>query len=116
VLSAGQRHDLPVAPALLEALPAARLLAADAAYDSAAFRRFLIGRGTLAVIPNHPTRKRRDLFDPLAYRLRNLVERAFCRLKDWRRIATCYDKLATNYAATFSFAIIVTWWIYESGP
>ncbi|HEX5078676.1 MAG TPA: IS5/IS1182 family transposase, partial [Geminicoccaceae bacterium] len=40
-----------------------------------------------------------------------LIERAFCRLKDWRRIATRYDKLAANYAAAVSIAILVTWWI-----
>lgn len=110
-LSAGHRHDGPIAPALVEALPAARLCAADAAYDSDAFRQLLIARGTLPVIPNSPTRKRRHPFDPLAYRLRNLIERAFCRLKDWRRIATRYDKLAANYAAAVSIAIFVTWWI-----
>ena len=63
------------------------------------------------VIPNNPTRKRRHPFDPVAYRLRNLIERAFCRLKDWRRIATRYDKLAANYAAAVAIAIAVTWWI-----
>jgi putative transposase len=95
----------------VQALPAAKLCAADAAYDSDALRQLLIARGTLPVIPNHPTRKRRHPFDPLAYRLRNLIERAFCRLKDWRRIATRYDKLAVNYAAAVSIAIFVTWWI-----
>jgi putative transposase len=60
------------------------------------------------MIPNHPTRKCRHPFDPALYRLRNLIERAFCRLKDWRRIATRYDKLATNYA--IAIAIVVTWW------
>jgi transposase len=100
-----------MAPALVKAFPAARLGAADATYDSDAFRQLLLARGTLPVIPNSPTRKRRHPFDPLAYRLRNLIERAFCRLKDWRRIATRYDKLAANYAASVSIAILVTWWI-----
>jgi putative transposase len=62
------------------------------------------------VIPNHPTRKRRHPFDRTAYRLRNLIERTFARLKDWRRIATRYDKLATNYAAAVAIAIFITWW------
>lgn len=96
---------------LLAAVPTAKLCAADTAYDSDALRRLLIGRGTLPVIPNNPTRKRLHPFDPTAYRLRNLVERAFCRLKDWRRIATRYDKLARNYAAAVAIAIAVTWWI-----
>ncbi len=109
-LSAGQQHDLPIAPVLIERLPAARLCIADAAYDSDAFRLLLVERGSLPVIPNNPTRKRLHPFDPVAYRLRNLIERAFCRLKDWRRIATRYDKLARNYAAAISLAIAVTWW------
>ena len=95
----------------MQALPAAKVCAADAAYDRDAFRQLLLARGTLPVIPNNPTRTRRHPFDPLAYRLRNLIERAFCRLKDWRRIATRYDKLAVNYAAAVSIAILVTWWI-----
>jgi putative transposase len=57
--------------------------------------------------PNNPTRKRHHPFDPALYRLRNLMERAFCRLKDSRRIATRYDKLAANYAAAIALAIVV---------
>lgn len=63
------------------------------------------------MIPNNPTRKRLHPFDPQTYRLRNLVERAFCRLKDWRRIATRYDKLKANDAAAVAIACLVTWWI-----
>jgi putative transposase len=50
-------------------------------------RLFLVERGTSPVIPNNPTRKHRYPFDPKAYKLRNLIERMFCRLKDWRRVA-----------------------------
>jgi putative transposase len=100
-----------VAQALLEPLPAGCLCAADAAYDSDRLRLFLIGRGTRPVIPNNPTRKHLHPFDRQAYRLRNLIERMFCRLKDWRRIATRYDKLAGNYAAAVSLAALVIWWL-----
>lgn len=86
-----------VAAALLAPLPPSSLCAADAAYDSDALRQFLIERGTQPVIPNNPTRKRLQPFDPEAYKRRNIIERAFCRLKDWRRVATRYDKLAANY-------------------
>jgi putative transposase len=96
---------------LLEPLPASRLCAADAAYDSDRLRGFLVGRGTQPVIPNNPTRKHRHPFDPTAYKLRNLIERMFCRLKDWRRIATRYDKLAANFAAAVSLAAAVIWWL-----
>jgi putative transposase len=66
----------------------------------------------MPVIPNNPTRKRVHSFDPAAYKLRNLIERMFCRLKDWRRIAIRYDKLATNFAAAVALAAIVLWWAY----
>jgi transposase len=110
-LTPGQRGDAPVAPDLLDAVPAAACCVADTAYDSDALRQRLLERGTRPVIPNNPTRQRPHPFDPAAYRLRNLIERAFCRLKDWRRVATRYDKLAVNYAATVALAILVTWWI-----
>ena len=95
---------------MLEPLPAARLCFADAAYDSDALRSFLLDRGTLPVIPNNPTRKRFHSFDRQAYRQRNIIERMFCRLKDWRRIATRYDKLAANFAAALAIAACVLWW------
>jgi putative transposase len=96
--------------ALLAPLPAARLCAANTAYDSNALREFLQQRGTLPVIPNKPTRKNLHPFDRTAYRQRNLIERMFSRLKDFRRITTRYDKLAQNFAAVVALAAIVTWW------
>jgi transposase len=92
-------------------LPPSRLCAADTAYDSDPLRLFLIDRGTLPVIPNHPGRKNVQPFDRQAYKLRNLIERMFCRLKDWRRIATRYDKLATNFAAAVTLAALAIWWL-----
>jgi putative transposase len=96
---------------LLASLPPGRSCAGDAAYDSNGLRQFLIERGTRPVIPNNPTRKHPHPFDADAYKQRNLIERMFCRLKDWRRIATRYDKLATNFAAAVALAAIVIWWI-----
>jgi transposase len=107
----GQRGDAPVAAELICAAPASATLAADRAYDSDALRRMLLDRGTLPVIPNAPYRKRLHPFDPEAYKRRNLVERAFCRLKDFRRIATRYDKLVCTYAAAVCLAAIVIWWL-----
>ena len=100
-----------MASELIAAAPAAETLAADRAYDSDALRREIIARGMKPVIPNAPYRKRLHAFDPEAYKRRNLVERAFCRLKDFRRIATRYDKLACTYAAAVCLAAIVTWWL-----
>lgn len=87
------------------------MLIADTAYDSDGLRRFLIERGTQPVIPNNPTRKRLHPFDTLAYKARNAVERTFCRLKDFRRIATRYDRLAANYQAAVLIAAIVCYWL-----
>lgn len=96
--------------ALLGSLPPAALCAADAAYDSNGLRQFLIDRGTTPVIPNNPTRKHFHPFDANTYKLRNIIERALCRLKDWRRVATRYDKLASNFAAAVAIAAIIIWW------
>ncbi len=90
---------------------APRLCLADAAYDSDAFRRLLLDRRTTPVIPNTPTRKRIHPFDRQAYRLRNVIERTFGRLKDWRRIATRYDKLARNFTAAVVIAAIIIYWL-----
>jgi putative transposase len=63
------------------------------------------------VIPSTRSRKRPIPHDAIAYRERNLIERAFCRLKDWRRIATRYDKLAANFASAVAIAAIIIWWV-----
>ena len=50
------------------------------------------------------------LFDDTAYRQRNLIERMVCRLKDWRPIATRYNKLAATFAAAVMIAAVIIWW------
>jgi transposase len=100
-----------VALALIGSLAAPRLCIADAAYDSDGLRQFLLARGSLPVIPNNPTRKRQHPFDRDLYRGRNRIERTICRLKDFRRIATRYDKLAQNYLAAIHIAAIVAFWL-----
>jgi putative transposase len=84
---------------------------ADAAYDSDAIRTALTARGTKPVIPNNPTRKRFHPFDRKAYRTRNIIERTFSRLKDFRRIATRYDKLARNFLAAVLLVSTVCYWL-----
>jgi len=82
----------------------------DKAYDATDLRRFLASQGTEAVISPLPRRLVPPAFDPLAYRARNLIERAFCRLKDWRAIATRYDKTARNFLAGSCLAVALTDW------
>jgi len=110
-LSPGQRGDARVALSLIGGLPAPRLCLADTAYDSDGLRLFLQERGSLPVIPNNPTRKRHHPFDRDLYRGRNRIERTICRLKDFRRIATRYDKLAQNYLAAVHIAAIIAFWL-----
>jgi putative transposase len=109
-LTEANRHDLPPAAALVEPLPPAKSMLADTAYDSDAFRAFLTGRGTTLEIKQNPTCKRSHPFNETAYRGRNVIERAFSLLKDWRGVATRYDKLARNFAATVILAAIIRWW------
>jgi transposase len=110
VVTPGQVGDVRVAHGLLANLPPAGRLLADTAYDSNGLRQFLIARGTEPVIPNNPTRKAPHPFDRLAYKQRNIIERAIGRLKDWRRIHTRYDKLATNFASAVAIAAIINGW------
>lgn len=111
VITPGQLGDLRVATALIGPLPAADTCLADCAYDSHGFRSFLAHRGTQAVVPNNKTRKNPYPFDRQAYRRRNHIERMFSRLKDFRRVATRYDKLAVTYDAAVRIAAMVIWWL-----
>ena len=71
----------------------------------------LAERGAEAVIPSNPTRKHPHTYDAEVYKARNLIERMFCRLKDFRRIATRYDKLARNFLAGILIVAAITWWL-----
>ena len=76
-----------------------RRLLADRAYDARSLRDELAARRIKAVIPPNPTRKHPHRYDKTAYKGRNVIERMFCRLKDFRRIATRYDKTDESFAA-----------------
>jgi len=107
----GQTHDLVGAAALLRRIPVPRRLIADRAYDARKFRNWLIERGCEAVIPSNPTRKIPHRYDAQAYKQRNLIERMFCRLKDFRRIATRYDKRADTFLSAVLIAAALIWWL-----
>ena len=97
-------------PVLLDAAPPADELLADKAYDSDKVRQDLAERGIRPIIPNKDDRKYLHPFDKKRYKKRNGIERMFCRLKDFRRIATRYDKLARNYLASLCLAALVAFW------
>ncbi|WP_410051584.1 transposase [Bradyrhizobium sp. SZCCHNR2020] len=74
------------------------------------FRKTLRGAGTTPIIPGRSNRKRRIRYDERCYRDRWLIEAMFCRLKDFRRIATRYDKLAANFLSAAALAAVVAFW------
>ena len=96
---------------LLERIATPKRLLADRAYDATKLPDWFTERGCEPVIPPNPTRKHPHSYDKVAYRDRNRVERMFCRLKDFRRIATRYDKRADIFLAAICLAASVTWWL-----
>jgi putative transposase len=83
----------------------------DKAYDSAALRGELNERGIKPVIPNRSNRKQPFSFNKRLYKERRRIENAFGRLKDFRRIATRYDRLARNFLASVCLVAALVWWI-----
>ena len=116
-LSPGEAHDNRLCPVLLAGLLPKTMVLADRGYDADWIRALVNEQGAWANIP--PKRNRRDpiCFSPYLYRSRNLVERFFNKIKQCRRIATRYDKLAANYLAFIKLASIRIWLrAYEFTP
>jgi transposase len=111
LLTGGQVHDCPPAQRLIRRTKSAKRLLGDRAYDSAELRQWLGERGTKPVVPNKSNRKQPFSFDRKSYKQRHRIENAFCRLKDFRRIATRYDKLARNFLASVCLVAAIVWWI-----
>ena len=111
LLTGGEAHDCPVAGRLIHRVKPAKRMLGDKAYDSAGLRAELDERGTKSVIPNRSTRKQPFSFSRRLYKLRWRIEGAFNRLKDFRRIATRYDRLARNYLPSVCPTAALVWWI-----
>lgn len=119
LLTAGQRHEQTMVAPLMEAGAVKRAgggrprirpdrVAGDKGYSGRKTRQYLRRRGIGVVIPRQK-RERRVRFDKEAYRQRNVVERLVNRLKQFRRIATRYEKRAVNYLAMLTIAAITLW-------
>jgi transposase len=100
LLTGGEAHDCPVAERLIRRVKSAKRMLGGKAYDIAELREELDERGTRPVIPNRCNRKQPFSFSKRLYKLRWRIEAAFNRLKDFRRIATRYERLARNYLAS----------------
>jgi len=82
-------------------LPRAQYLLADKAYEADHWRQYLKSRHIIPVIPNKRNRKKLHPFNKARYKGRNVIERMFGRRKDFRRIATRYDKNAVNFMVNY---------------
>jgi len=111
LLSEGQMSDHKGASLILDALPPAKTLIADRGYDSAAFRRALSTKGIKPCIPSTRSRKIPFNYDKGLYRQRHKVENLFAKLKDWRRIATRYDRCAHTFFSAICIAAAVIFWL-----
>jgi transposase len=109
LITAGQASDKTAVPELLAGLPAAQALVADRGYDSRAIIELVASKGGRAHIPTQSRVKLQRSVDPTLYRQRNLVERYFCSLKQFRRVATRFDKLARNFLAAVALASARLW-------
>jgi transposase len=88
-------------------VPANGVLHGDKGYDSDRIRRIVEARGSLPNIPPRKTRKWKNCFSPYLYKGRNVIERMFGRLKEFRRIATRYDRNARNFLSSLCLAATV---------
>ena len=131
VVTAGQANDSPMLPALLQGLRVPRTggghprttpeaLLGDKAYSSRGHRAMLAARRITAVIPQPSDQVRNRMargstggrppnFDATRYRDRNVVERSYAAMKQWRGLATRYDKLATIYRAAAVLHAVISW-------
>lgn len=108
ILSGGETHDVTQAGALLEAIVTTAVVA-DKAYDADALLTQIAQQGATAVIPPRANRREQRAFDTHQYKHRNLIERCFCRLKHFRRIATRYDKLASRFSSFIALVAAFMW-------
>ena len=110
-LTPGNVADITMAITLLSAVDKPKRLLADKAYDADSFRIWLKQRKIKAVIPSTATRRTPYPIDRNIYRRRNVIERMFCKLKNWRRIATRYDRHAQNYLSGLALAATMCQWL-----
>ena len=108
ILTGGQAHDITKAKELLDGFHPERVIG-DKAYDADHFLAVIYAIGAEPVIPPKSNRSDQRKYDHHWYKDRNLVERFFNRIKQFRRIATRYEKLDRNYEAMLQLACTLVW-------
>ncbi len=107
LLSAGQVSDYTGARTLVNNLPSADWLLGDRGYDADWFREALNDRGIKPCIPGRKSRDKPFRYDKRRYKRRNRIEVMFGRLKDWRRVATRYDRCPKVFLSAIALAATV---------
>jgi transposase len=107
-LTPGQSGDCPQAKLLIDGL-SAEIFIADTSYDSDELREDVADMGAQAVIPNNPSRSMKYPLDADLYKSRHLVECCFSKLKQFRRVATRFEKTARNFRAVITIAATILW-------
>ena len=110
-MTAGQVSDYTGAAALLSSLPKAEWLLADRGYDADWFRDALKDKGIKPCIPGRKSRAKPIKHDKRRYKRRNRIEIMFGRLKDWRRVATRYDRCPKVFLSAIALAATVMFWL-----
>jgi len=110
-MTAGQISDYTGAAALLDDLPKAQWLLGDRGYDADWFRDALQQKGIKPCIPGRKSRLDPIKYDKRRYKRRNRIEIMFGRLKDWRRVATRYDRCPTAFFSAIALAATVIFWL-----
>lgn len=111
LLTEGQMSDSKGAALILDALPEAKVLLADHGYDADWFQATLADRGIAACIPSKKGRKIPIPHHAVLYRQRHKIENMFGKLKNWRRVHTCYDRCAHTFFSAIGVAATVTFWL-----
>lgn len=110
-VTAGSVSDYTGAAAMLSSLPQAEWMLADRGYDADWFRDALKDKGIRACIPGRKGRTKVIRHDKRRYRRRNRIEIMFGRLKDWRRVATRYDRCPIVFLSAIALAATVLFWL-----
>lgn len=110
-MTAGQVSDYTGAAALLDTLPKAQWMLADRGYDADWFRDALQEKGITPCIPGQKIRNKTVKYDKRRYKRRNRIEIMFGRLKDWRRVATPYDRCPKAFFSAVALAATVIFWL-----
>ena len=110
-LSEGQCSNFTGADLLLQDLPQARVLIGDKGYDSNKIRSLLLEQGITPCIPSRRNRNKKVPYSKRLYKMRHKVENLFAKLKDWRPIATRYDRCAHIFLSAVLLAATLIFWL-----